>query len=104
MGAHRFPVSALAVQINRNLIAALFKFKIAGVGEDINVLGLDNFPNGVRDILILTGDEAMSSLDNSDLAPEATLHLLEFEADVAAAQDQEMLEKKSTSMMEVLVM
>ena len=94
MGAHRFPVSPLAAHINRNLIAALFNFNIACVGEDIDVLGLDNFPDGVRDILILTGDEALSSPDNRDLAPEAMVPLPEFETDIAATQDQEMLGKK----------
>ena len=43
-----------------------------------------------RDVLVLARDQARRHLDDRDLAAEAAEHLREFEADVAAADDDQM--------------
>ena len=47
--------------------------------------------NGLRNVLVLAGDQARPLLDDRDLGAEAPVHLREFEPDVAAADDHEML-------------
>ena len=47
--------------------------------------------DSIRHVRILAGHEARSALDDGDLAAEATEHLAELEADVAAAQHQEVI-------------
>ena len=51
----------------------------------------ENRPDGLRNVLVLAGDQARSLLDDGDLGAEAPVHLGEFEPDVAAADDHEML-------------
>ena len=40
------------------------------------------------------GDQPRPHLDDGDLAPEAAKHLAEFETDIAAADDHQMLRQK----------
>ena len=51
----------------------------------------ENRPDGFRNVLVLTSDQARSLLDDRDVGAEAPVHLREFEPNVAAADDHEML-------------
>ena len=44
-----------------------------------------------RHLLVLAGDDARRHLDDGDAAAEAPVHLRELEADVAAADDDQVL-------------
>ena len=46
---------------------------------------LQNFSDGLGDVLVLARDEARPLFDHGDLRPEATKHLREFQPNIAAA-------------------
>ena len=56
-----------------------------------------------RDILVLAPDQPIGHLDDRHFAAETPEHLAELEADIAAADDHQMLGRKSTSIIELLV-
>jgi hypothetical protein len=60
-------------------------------GMQRHALALKNVRDGGRDVLILARDDPWSHLDDGDAAAEAPVHLRELEADVAAADDDEMV-------------
>ena len=62
-----------------------------GAGAHRDALVGENGPDGLRNPLVLAGDQARPLLDDRDLGPEAPVHLRELEPDVAAADDDEML-------------
>src|SRR5829696_167915 len=62
-----------------------------GSGAHRDALLDENGPDGLRNPLVLAGDQARPLLDDRDLGPEAPMHLRELEPDVAAADDDEML-------------
>ena len=47
-------------------------------------------PNRIGDVVVFAIDQARPFLDDGDLAAEAAEHLAELEADVAAADDDQM--------------
>ena len=73
------------------------------VEADVDAFVLEDIGDGLRDVLVLAGDEARPQLDHRDLAAEAAIHLGELEADIAAAEHDEMPGRKSTSIIELLV-
>ena len=54
----------------------------------------ENIGNGARDILILAGDETRRGLDDGHFASEAAIELRKFEADIAAAEHDQMRGQK----------
>src|SRR5258708_5538430 len=58
---------------------------------DFDFFGTEDAPDFFRDVRILAAEELRPVLDDGDAAPEATVRLGEFEADVPAAEDDEAL-------------
>ena len=56
-----------------------------------------------RDVLVLAPDQPIGHLDDRHFAAETPEHLTELEADIAAADDDQMSGMKSTSIIELLV-
>jgi predicted GNAT family N-acyltransferase len=44
-----------------------------------------------HEVFIFAGQQAFAAMDNGDLTAEAAKHLAEFEANVAAAENEQML-------------
>ena len=61
---------------------------------DVDAFGLEDVFDGDGDVFVLAGDEARHLFDDGDFAAEAAVHLPELEADVAAADDDEMLRQE----------
>src|SRR5438552_18923554 len=55
---------------------------------------LQDFTHGVRNIFVFPPNQAWSHLYNRDFAPEAAIHLSEFQPDIRAANDDEILRQK----------
>ena len=56
-----------------------------------NAFGFEDFLQLSHDVFVFAGQNTFAAVDDGYLAAEAAKHLSEFEADVAAAQDQQML-------------
>ena len=63
----------------------------AGVQANADAFLLEQIPDGPGNVRILPSDERRSHLDDRDLTSEAPEHLAELEADVAPADDDEVL-------------
>ena len=57
----------------------------------VDALGLEDLLHRLRDVLVLARDQARRHLDDGDRAAEAAEHLPELEADVAAADHDQVL-------------
>src|SRR5438067_4569684 len=64
-----------------------------GAGAHGDGLRLEDSADRLRDVLVLARHESRLHLDDRHLAAEAPVHLPEFKADIAAADDNEMLGK-----------
>ncbi len=60
-------------------------------GAHIDPLAFQNLADRLRDILVFTGDKPRVHLDDRHFGAEPPVHLCEFEPDIAAADDDEML-------------
>ena len=76
---------------DRHLAAAALDPGRIGIGQDPDALVLEDLADRLRDVLVLARDQLAVALDDRHLAAEAAVHLAELEADVAAAQDHEVL-------------
>ena len=83
-----------AIDACDDLLAALGEADALRVQANLDALALEDLPDRGRDVFVLAADEPRTHLDDRDLGAEATEHLTEFEADVAAADDDEMLRQE----------
>ena len=61
-----------------------------GGGADRDAFGLEDLAHRLRDVLVFAADQPRRLLDDRHLGAEAAVHLRELEADVAAADDDQM--------------
>src|ERR1700722_8232875 len=61
---------------------------------DLDAFRFEDLENSGGDAFIFAMNEARPHFDDGDLAAEAPVHLAEFEADVAATHDHQMLREK----------
>ena len=54
-------------------------------------VGFEDFLQLRHEVFIFAGQQAFAAMDNGDLTAEAAKHLAEFEANVAAAENEQML-------------
>jgi hypothetical protein len=52
---------------------------------------MQDFKDSVGDVFVFAGDQAAAHLEDGDLTAEATEHLAELKANVASADDDQML-------------
>src|ERR1700730_257904 len=79
-----------AVDAGGYIVAARLKVNALGAGSNGNAFFFKEGLDGGGDVLIFARDQARGLLDDGDFAAEAAKDLSEFEADVAAAYDDEM--------------
>jgi len=76
-----------------------------GVEADFDAFALEDVEYGGGDVFVFVEDEAFGALDDGDLGAEAAVHLAELDADVAAADDDEVfrdgVERKKAGVGEV---
>ena len=65
-----------------------------GVEAKLDALLGQDLGDGGGDILVLARDQPRHHLDDGDFAPEAAKHLAELQADIAAADDDQMLRQE----------
>ena len=85
------PVGAVSADDRAAWSGFFSKCDALGVEADVDAFVFENFFDGGGDVFVLVGDEVRLHFDDGDLAAEAAVHLAELDADVAAADDDEML-------------
>ncbi len=65
-----------------------------GIEADLDILRFQDLLHGGRHVLVIPRDEARSLFDDRDLVAEPPVHLAELQADVAAANHDEMLRQE----------
>ena len=65
--------------------------KHLGCEKDVDFFGSENAPDFFRDVRILAAKELRPMLDHGDAAAEAPVGLGEFEAHIAAAENDQVL-------------
>ena len=83
-----------AIDLGDDLLAAFREADAFGVQPDMHALELDDVLDRGRHVLVLVVDEPRRHLDDRHLAAEAAVHLPEFEADIAPADNDEMVRQK----------
>ncbi len=89
MRAYRFWRSLAAVDANSHTVGVSGKADALGSCADPQPFGLQNLPDALRHILIFTGDESRRPFDDGDVRAEAPEHLRELQADITAADHDE---------------
>ena len=84
-------VALLAVEADRDALAVLLHAEALGVEPHFQAFRFQDLLHRLRDVFVLAADEPRAHLDDRNAAAEAPVHLAELEADVAAADEQEML-------------
>jgi hypothetical protein len=79
-----------AIDTCSDIVAARFEVNALRACTYVDALFFEEASNGRGDVFVFTRDEAGGLLDDGDFASEAAEDLPEFEADVAAAYDNEM--------------
>src|SRR5437773_1408778 len=80
-----------AAYIHSDSVTALADVKAGGVEPEGDAFGLQNLLHCGGDVLILAAYDPRRHLDHGDTTAEAAIHLREFQADVAAADDDQVL-------------
>src|SRR5580698_2301177 len=80
--------------MSENLLATPRKADASCVGPDVDAFLLQDVLDSGRNILILMLSQVRRSLDNGDFTPKPPVHLREFQADVAAAYDDQVTRKE----------
>ncbi len=73
------------------LVAALFDRHALGAGFDHDAVVAQNVEHALHHVRVFAGDDMRRLFDHGDLRAEAAVHLREFEPDVTAADDDQML-------------
>src|ERR1700757_3180968 len=94
MRASDFGGAGGAVDVGDDLVAALGEADAFGIESDLDALALDDVFDRRRHVLVLVANEPRRHFDDRYLAAKAAVHLAEFEADIAAADNDEMVRQK----------
>ena len=94
MRAFDFGCAYLATHLRCNPVRALADIEACRVEPEGNTLGFENSLYRRGHVLVFARDHSRAHLDHRDAAAEATVHLREFEADVAAADNDQMFRQE----------
>ncbi len=83
-----------AIQADSNMVAIPSGAKAVGIEPDFDALGFQYLPHCLRHILIFALDQARTFFDDGHPGPKAPVHLAKLEADVAAANDDQVLRQE----------
>src|SRR5262249_24716721 len=91
MRASDFGGAGGAIDLGDDLVAAFREADAFGIQPNIDDLELDDVLDRRRHVLVLLANEPRRHFDDPYLAAKAAVHLAEFEADIAAADNDEMV-------------
>src|SRR4029077_13290974 len=94
MRASDFGGAGDAIDLGDDLLAALDEADAFGIQPDLDALALDDVFDRRRHVLVLVANEPGRHFDDRYLAAKTAVHLAEFEADIAAADNDEMVRQK----------
>src|ERR1700689_1225479 len=94
MRASNLQQLALPICPHNDVVAVLRNAADLHIHVKANPFPLQDFANGIRNIRVLSLDQARPPLQNCDLAAEPPEHLPKLQANVASAYDEEMPGKK----------
>src|ERR1700758_2863314 len=94
MRASDFGGAGGAIDLGDDLVAALDEADAFGIQSYLDALPLDDIFDRRRDVLVLVANEPRRHFDDRYLAAKAAVHLAQFEADIAAADNDQMLRQK----------
>src|SRR5215471_360928 len=94
MRAGDFGGAGGAIDLGEDFVAALGEADTFGIEPDLDSLALDDVFNSRRHVLVLMANEPRRHFDDRYPAAKAAVHLAEFEADIAAADNDEMVRQK----------
>ena len=80
-----------AIDLGDDLVAALNEADAFGIQPDLDALALDDVFDRRRHVLVLMANQPRRHFDDRYLAAKAAVHLAEFEVDIAAADNDEMV-------------
>src|SRR6516162_3965265 len=83
-----------AIDLGDDLVAALGEADAFGIQPDLDALALDDVLDRRRHVLVLMANEPRRHFDDRCLAAKAAVHLAEFEADIAAADNDQLARQK----------
>src|SRR4029077_19001243 len=92
--ANDFGGAGGAIDLGDDLVAALDEADEFGIQPDIDALAFDDVFDRRRHVLVLMANEPRRHFDDRYLAAKAAAQLAEFEADIAAADNDEMVRQK----------
>ncbi len=90
MGSVVLWISGVAVDVDEDAVRRGFEGDALGVEADVDAFGFEDLFDGRGYVFVFMRDEARAFFDDGDFAAEAAEDLGEFEADVAAADDDQM--------------
>ena len=79
---------------DRDTAVALRQGYTFRIPPNLYPLRLQDFAHGLGNIFVFTSNQARSHLDDRDFAPEAAIHLTEFQSNITSADNDEMLRQK----------
>jgi hypothetical protein len=94
MRASDFGGAGGAIDLGDDLVAAFREADAFGIQPDMDALALDDVLDRRRHVLVLVANEPRRHFDDRYLAAKAAVHLAEFEADIAAADNNERVRQK----------
>src|SRR6516165_1632165 len=94
MRAGDFGGAGGAIDLGDDLVAAPGEADAFGIQPDVDALALDDVLDRRRQILVLMANQPRRHFDDRYLAAKAAVHLAEFKADIAAADNDEMVRRK----------
>src|SRR3984893_9422734 len=94
MRASDFGGAGGAIDLGDDLVAALDEADAFGIQSDLDALPLDDVFDRRRDVLVLVTNEPRRHFDDRYLAAKAAVHLAKFKADIAAADNDQMVRHK----------
>ena len=85
------------IRRHRDVAVCIFRVRdlqILCIDKEFNSFCRENVPEGSGNLVILSTDDLRSLFQYRHAATEATIHLREFQADVAAADDNQMFRQE----------
>src|SRR5688572_20934415 len=92
--AYHFRRPFVASHADGDTVVALRQGYAFRIQSNLYPLSFQNFAHGFRNIFVFTPNQTRSHLDYRDVAPEAAIHLTEFQPDITSADDDETLRQE----------
>ena len=90
----RHPRATFAVEVDHYLIAFFFRTYAFGLETDVNSLVFENLLDRFGHVFVIALDQPRPHLDDGHLTAQAPIHLPELQADVASADDDQVLREE----------